>query len=260
MTGSIYMAATGALAYQKRLEVLSNNLANVNTVGFKQDKSCFQTYCPSELSKNNLPKNSYSVVSQAPSFWIQVKTNTDLSSGPLKKTENRYDLGITGSGFFCVQTPQGLQYTRRGDFSINEEGLLATQEGWPVLGDGGEIVIESQADITDLDGHKFIVDEDGNVSVDGKIVDTLRIVDFQDAHRLEKVGDTFFAPSTPNIGETMATDFKISQGFVELSNVNAVKMMTELIEIIRGYESYQKVIRSIDDVNSKVINEVGKPL
>jgi flagellar basal-body rod protein FlgG len=211
------------------------------------------------LSKINAPNSPDAMVSQAPWFWVQVNTHTDLSSGPLKQTGNRFDLAINGNGFFCVQTPQGIQYTRRGDFSVNDRGILVTQEGWSVLGENGEIEIESQADISDTDGHQFIVDQEGNVSVDGKIVDTLRIVDFDDARGLEKVGDTFFKSSAANVGESEATDFNISQGVVELSNVDAVRMMTELIEVLRGYESYQKVIRSIDDVNSRVINEVGKP-
>lgn len=259
MTGSIYMAATGALAYKKRLEVLSNNLANVNTVGFKQEKNCFQAVYLSESMKSTKTNDLDSNASQAPSFWMQLKAQTDFSSGPLKTTGNNFDLAVSGRGFFTVQTPNGVQYTRRGDFTINHQGTLITQEGWPVLGEGGEIAAESKADTSDVDGYKFSVNENGEVSVDGKRVDKLRIVDFSKLSSLEKVGHSFFRPLAPNSTETDAQDFQISQGFVELSNVDAVKMMTELIEVLRGYEAYQKVIRSIDDVNAKVIEEVGRP-
>jgi flagellar basal-body rod protein FlgG len=257
MTGSIYMAANGAIAYQKRLEILSNNLANTNTVGFKQDQTHFQTYYLSNLERPNTPLTDREST-QAPAFWSRLNMFTDHTSGPLKNTGNRLDLAINGRGFFCVQAPQGLQYTRRGDFSIGVNGLLVTHQGWPVLGENGEITIDSQAALTDPDGHEFLVDDSGNVSVDGSIIDKLRIVDFENTDSLEKIGDTSFKPRSPNAVESTAKEFTVSQGVVELSNVNALQMMTELIEVHRGYESYQKIIRSIDEVNSKVINEVGR--
>ena len=258
MSGSIYMAASGALAYEKRMEILSNNIANVNTVGFKQDKTQFQQYYTSALENNNLQTSADTDTSQAADFWFKISTHTDHSTGPLKQTGNRFDLAITGNGFFCAQTPDGIQYNRRGDFGIDANGNLVTQEGWPVLGEGGEIPVESQADFTDIDGHEFLVHDDGTVEVDGNSVGKLRIVEFSDPQLLTKAGGTNFMVSTENVAESPATDYRISQGTVELSNVDAVRMMTELIETLRVYESYQKVIRSIDEVNSKAINEVGK--
>ena len=258
MTGSIYMAANGAIAYQRRLEILSNNLANTNTVGFKQDQTHFQTYYLANLERPNTPVADRGLT-QAPVFWSRLSSYTDHTSGPQKATGNRLDLAINGRGFFCVQTPQGLQYTRRGDFSIGADGLLVNNQGWPVLGENGEISVDSQADVTDPAGHEFLVDDSGNVSVDGSIIGKLRIVDFENTDSLEKIGNTSFKPRSANAVESAAKDFSISQGAVELSNVNALQMMTELIEVHRGYESYQKVIRSVDEVNSKIINEVGKP-
>jgi len=257
MTGSIYMAATGAIAYQRRLEILSNNLANTNTVGFKQDQSHFQTYYLSNFERPNTPLTDRGF-SQAPAFWSRQSTFTDHTSGPLRVTGNRLDLAINGRGFFCVQAPQGIQYTRRGDFSIGADGLLVTHQGWPVLGENGEITIDSQAALTDPDGHEVLVDDGGNVSVDGSIIDKLRIVDFENISGLEKIGNTSFKRRSENVVESKAKDFAISQGALELANVNALQMMTELIEVHRGYESYQKVIRSVDEVNSKIINEVGR--
>ncbi len=260
MTGEIYMAATGALAYERRLEVLSNNLANVNTVGFKQDKSRFQKYFLNELSQNNPYAPAGEKPSQAPAFWFRMNTYTDHSPGPTKGTGNRFDLSIHGKGFFCVQTPRGIQYTRRGDFGISAQGTLVTQEGWPVLGQGGEITIESAMEFSDPQRHEFIVDDQGNVAVDGNTVDKLRIVDFAGSNTLIKVGDTYFRPGGASMTGTEAQDYRISQGTLEHSNVNAVQMMTELIEVHRGFEAYQKIIRSVDEVNSKTINEVGKPV
>jgi flagellar basal-body rod protein FlgG len=252
------MAASGALAYGTRLEILSNNIANVNTVGFKQDKTQFQQYLSSALENSNIQAPANTDTSQATEFWFELSTHTDHSTGPLKQTGNRFDMAITGNGFFCIQTPDGIQYTRRGDFGMDPNGNLVTQEGWPVLGEGGEITVESQADFSDIDGHEILVQDDGTVEVDGNSVGKLRIVEFSDPQLLTKVGNTNFMASTAAAAESPAADYRISQGMVELSNVDAVRMMTELIETLRGYESYQKVIRSIDEVNSKAINEVGK--
>jgi len=258
MTGSIYMAASGALAYKKRLEVLSNNLANVNTAGFKQEKNTFQAYFLSETPNSEIANTSNSAPSQGPLFWTQLKSMTDYSPGPVKETGNYLDVAINGRGFFAVQTPYGVQYTRRGDFTMNQNGILVTQQGYPVMGEGGEIPVDSQAKLTDRKGHKFSVDEKGNVSVDGNHVDRLRIVDFEKPQLLEKVGHSFFKTIGLHVTEAPAENFRIEQGSLELSNVDAVKIMAELIEVVRGYETYQKVIRSIDDVNAKIINEVGK--
>ena len=144
MTGSIYMAASGALTYQKRLEIISNNLANINTVGFKKTTNRFLAFGLPELQKEDNATASPSDRSQASVFWNQLITQTDFSNGVLKESGNNFDLAITGNGFFCVQTPEGIRYTRRGDFTVSPEGLLVTQQGWPVLSEGGEIMVDSQ--------------------------------------------------------------------------------------------------------------------
>ncbi|MBW2409816.1 MAG: flagellar basal-body rod protein FlgF [Deltaproteobacteria bacterium] len=258
MSGSIYMAASGALAYQHRMEILSNNIANTNTVGFKQDKTEFHEYYASALENSNPQTSASTDATQVEDFWFELTTHTDHSSGPLRQTGSRFDLAIKGNGFFCIETPDGIQYTRRGDFGIDVNGNLVTQEGWPVLGEGGEIPVESQADFADMDGREMIVHGDGSVEVDGNIVGKLRIVEFSDPQQLMKAGNTNFIVGPANPPESVASDYRIAQGMIELSNVDAVRMMTELIETLRGFESYQKVISSIDEVNSLAIKEVGE--
>jgi flagellar basal-body rod protein FlgF len=254
MSGSIYMAATGALAYEKRLQMISNNLANVNTVGFKKDLGRFKAFNLS-LADNNKELPVSWQQSQAPEYWMQFSSYTDFSSGDKKKTGNPFDLALTGRGFFCVKTPDGVRYTRRGDFTVNSDEVLVTHEGWPVLGRGGEIRIEL-AKPSDKK-REFSVSEDGFVTVDGSQVDRLRIVDFTNSSGLEKAGHNFYRAVNPRTLEEMDEDFKVSQGFLELSNVDVVRMMTEMIEVLRGYESYQKTMRSIDDMNARLINDVG---
>jgi len=256
MSGEIYMAAVGALAYEKRLQIISNNLANSNTVGYKQDLGQFHIIDLSELPQESAQNFEELSTSQADLFWNQFNIYTDHTSGSLKNTGNDLDLALVGKGFFCVQTPDGIHYTRKGDFTLNADGVLVTHNGWPVMGESGEISVDSNEN--PLQHKKFSVDEEGNITVDGKQVDSLRLVDFPQPYNLTKVGEALFKPADSGPGEVQAEDVRVSQGFIELSNVDAVKMMTEMIEVLRGYESYQKIIRSIDEVNSRAINEIGQ--
>jgi len=256
MSGGIYMAASGALAYEKRLQIISNNLANANTVGYKMDHGKFQSIDPADLPASSTLTGPEMNTSQAQSFWFEFNSYTDFTHGSLKNTANDFDLALIGKGFFCVQKPDGVHYTRKGDFTLNTDGVLVTRNGWPVMGDGGEITVNNKENPHQY--KKFAVDEDGNVSVDGKEIGSLRIVEFSEPYRLRKMGDTLFKPAENSPPAQEAQDFKVSQGFVELSNVDVVKMMTEMIEVLRGYESYQKVIRTADEASARAINEVGK--
>ena len=250
------MAASGALAYEKRLQIISNNLANANTVGYKMDHGQFQAIDPADLPASSTLTGPEMNTSQAQSFWFEFNSYTDFTHGSLKNTANDFDLALIGKGFFCVQKPDGVHYTRKGDFTLNADGVLVTRNGWPVMGDGGEITVNNKENPHQY--KKFAVDEDGNVSMDGKEMGSLRIVEFSEPYRLRKMGDTLFKPAENSPPAQEAQDFKVSQGFVELSNVDVVKMMTEMIEVLRGYESYQKVIRTADEATARVINEVGK--
>ncbi len=256
MSGAIYMAASGGLAYEKRLQIISNNLANANTTGFKMDQGYFRIQDPTDPS-GQTHLNPWEVDStQAREFWMQFNMYTDFSNGGLKHTGSDFDLALVGDGFFCVKTPDGVRYTRNGNFTLNSEGVLVTDRGYPVLGQNGEIVVQSKEDPFKL--KQFAVDYDGSVKVDGQEVGSLRLVDFDQPYRLKKVGDTLFEPEDSSVVETPADKVTVSQGFLEQSNVDAIMMMTEMIEVLRGYESYQKVIRSVDETTAKAINDVGR--
>jgi len=255
MSGDMYIAAAGALACEKRLQIISNNLANANTVGFKMDQGHMKLIDSADLPSQSAADPADLATSRAHLFWNNFSVYTDHSNGALKQTDNDFDLALVGKGFFSVQRPDGVHYTRKGDFTLNSEGVLVTGNGWPVLGEGGEITVRSKEN-----PHKyarFAVDGQGNVSVDGKQVDTLRIVDIAEFNQLSKTGDTLFKPPADGAAEVKVEDVKVSQGFIELSNVDSVKMMTEMIEVLRGYESYQKVIQSVDETYSQAINQIG---
>ena len=255
MNGSIYMSATGALAYEHRLQLISNNLANANSVGFKKDSGRFESFDLETLTMSaTQPVNL--TESQAPDYWTEFTTYTDFSPGKIKKTGNPFDLALSGNGFFCVQTPDGVQYTRRGDFTVNADEVLVTQEGWPVLGEGGEIKLKLSK--PDDDHREFSVSQDGYLTVDGSQVDRLRIIDFTQTYALEKAGHNYYRALKPNALEDLDENLEVTQGFLEMSNVDTVAMMTEMIEVLRGYETYQKMMRSEDEMNSRLINDVGR--
>ncbi|MCD6561915.1 MAG: flagellar basal-body rod protein FlgF [Deltaproteobacteria bacterium] len=261
MSGTIYIAASGAIAQERMLNVVSNNLANINTAGFKEDKTFFRSYLPGSFSsfKGNPQNNEIAIKNGMPPDSrqgnIHVKfegASTNFSPGQLKYTGDPLDFALGGKGFFTIRTNDGIQYTRKGDFTLNQDGVLVTQDGFPVLGEGGEIQINM------TDGEKIIVDLNGNISLDEKQIDSLRIVEFDDPHLLNKVGNTLFATENPKDVGKKANEIDLNQGYIESSNVDSIKAMTEIIEALRGFESYQKILQSIDKINSKTNNEVGK--
>jgi flagellar basal-body rod protein FlgG len=250
MSGEIYMAAAGALAYEKRLEVVANNLANANTAGFKRDEVSFQAYMLSAEGAPQAVSPPFPDVSDAAAFWIEARGRTDFSAGAHQPTGNRFDLALNGEGFFSVQSPEGVLFTRRGSFTLDAEGRLITAEGYPVLGDGGEIRLDRR------DSLDFTVGEEGTVSAKGAALGRLRIAAFR-PQDLVKAGDGYFKPNAEAV-EAPAPAARIAQGFLEMSNVEAVRSMIEMIEILRGYESFQRVMRSADEADSKSIAEVGR--
>ncbi len=244
LTQAMYAASAGAVNNQHRLDVLANNLANINTPGFKEEELIFRV--PHEREGD-----SHTDFLQGPSAPIPIAARTDFSQGLIKHTNNPMDLALEGDGFFSIQTSEGIQYTRNGSFSINKDGVLATKEGLPVLGTGGEIRI---------DGSDVYVDEKGAVLVDGDEVGRLKVVSISRPDLLTKMGSTLFALTDPGDTKDMTEGFKVMQGYIETSNVNSIRVMTEMIDISRCYESYQKVIQFLDDAAKKSIGEVGRLL
>ena len=247
MSGSIYMATSGAEVQRLRLQILSNNLANINTSGYKEDQAVFRL--PDEEMSTGISSDpSSGGVSALMTGVIPMTTHTDFSNGPLQQTGNPLDLALEGEGFFSIQTEQGVRYTRNGAFTINPEGALSTADGDPVMGEGGEITI---------DGSDVRVDGSGNVIVDGRQTDHLRIVKISAPEALHKIGKSLFQLDETNGSEEALAYGGVQQGYLEGSNVNAVKAMTELIEVQRGYESYQKMIQTMGDLDARVIGGVG---
>jgi flagellar basal-body rod protein FlgG len=244
MNSGMYSAVSGNIAAMERMDVIANNLANINTAGFKKDRMIFD----SMLNSAKNPTLSAGSVTDAP-VLSGYSIETDFSAGPQKQTGNPLDLALDGSGFFVVNTPQGKAYTRQGSFHLDGNGKVVTADGYEVQGGGGPITIK---------GGKVEINEKGELSVDGQQVTTLSVVDFPKPYQLQKIGSALFVPSVPETTEQPTTNTNIRQGAIEDSNVQPLQEMVNLMENSRFYERCVKTVQSYDQMANKAANELGK--
>ena len=348
MIRGLYISASSAVAETKRIDVIANNIANVNTTGYKKDVMVTENFPEILISKINgrLDKDLLSrsaskagissetsgelLTASTPTGFFNVETPqgisrsrsiafkvdeegylvtqqgnyilgqngrintggaavtvdatgqvlaagtpvdrlkvsnplntlghlsygirssevmTDFEQGQVYSTGNGFDLALRGKGFFCVETPEGERYTRSGDFTKDAEGYLVTKEGFKVLGEAGYIRI---------DGSSMTVNEKGEVYSDDKLVDQLKLVDFNDYEGLRKEGSGLLRIEEGTGAEPETASVTLQQGFLESSNVNSVKEMVEMLTMMRTYESNQKMIKIHDELIGKAVNEIGK--
>jgi len=225
MISGIYTLIDGALVHQLSFETISNNMANLNTNAFRKDIISFNQ----ALSMNYI-------------------SETDFTPGPVRHTGNDLDVALEGQGFFKVQTPKGVRYTRDGAFSLNAQGVLVTHSGDVVLGENGPITIA---------GGKLTITNDGQVVVDGTQVDKLMLVEFKRPQFLSKEGSSYYFHQGPKSEVLAAAETGVKQSYLEGSNVNPTAEMIKMVEALRSFESAQKAIQSIDEITSKMINDQG---
>lgn len=225
------------LAYTERLNQVTNNLANVDTTGYKRDDITFwEMLFTANDNRERVGK--------------ALKKVTNQVQGSAELTKNQLDFLISGDGFFRLQTPTGVRYSRAGNFTLNNQGQIVNPHGHLVLGDGGPIVINS-------DSNDISVSDDGTIHVDDNVVGRLSIASFPSTALLEKEGTSLFRLKEGGIEEE-ADNYLIKQGFLETSNVNSVSEMASMLEVRRAYEAQQRVIRTFDEIDNKAINSVGK--
>lgn len=281
MIRGMYTGAAGMVVQQQRLDAIANNLANVDTEGYKRDTAIQKAYPELLLRRMNddgvrtfplrHPLNgSFDVAPVVGRLGTGVETNevyTAFSQGSLRETENSFDLALEGQGFFVIETPYGERYTRNGSFQIGPEGMLVTKEGYPVLGEEGYIYLKLNNFRVDQDGRIFqnaafaedperLVQMRENEWEDPVLVDRLQLVDVREPRYLQKQGSSMWR-TTEYSGEAtvIANDRpKVHQGFLETSNVNVVTEMVQMIEVNRAYEANQKVIQSEDEATDRLIN------
>lgn len=248
MSDGVYRAATGALIQQYRMDILANNLANVHTAGFKEERTHFKLINADPVDPLDTDAVARSSLEPVLLGYPSMDYYVNFSQGPLQQTGNPLDMAIEGDGFFNIQTPDGVQYTRKGNFQISEDGALVTADGYPVLGQNSSI---------QLDSGNVTIDSEGRLYQDGSSVDQLRITRFADMRQLQKVGESRFRSMDGETSAIPSENASIAQGSVEMGNVNAVRGMVEMIEALRIFEAYQKVLKTIDEVNSQAVNDVG---
>lgn len=245
MISGLYTAASGFIARMEAMDATTNNLANANTTGYKADKPSFESY----LASSQQTSGGMPLLREAQNTGAKLAgTAIDMRSGGLQQTGNPLDVALEGEGFLAVQAPEGVRYTRNGSFSLDKDNRLVTRQGYPVLGQGGPIVIS---------GAKVEITPSGTIAVDGSPLGALQVVEFSDAKGLVKEGENLFmAPD--GAATAPATKTTVKQGYIETSNVNVVKEMIDLVEGGRATETYQKVIQAINDVVGKAVTEVGR--
>jgi len=276
-----YTGASGMRAQQWRLDAVANNLANVDTDGYKRDVASFKAFPELLIRRQNddgVYMHPFGSADAAPiigKMGTGVELNelfTNFDQGALKETQSDFDIALDGNGFFTVATPWGERYTRNGSFQLGKEGYLETKEGYPVLGENGPIRVKANNFQIDKDGGVWInaeyaddpsimVSRENNTWEQIVLLDTLKLVEFDLDRYLEKQGSSLYRESETS-GPAMIMEEgmrpKVIQGFVEASNVDPVVEMVQMIEVNRAYEANQKVIQTEEAALGVLINQVAK--
>lgn len=256
MIRSLYTGWTGMYTEQKRLDVISNNLANVSTVGYKKEGVTSQSF--EDLMTIKIRDESEGWKQReigTMSLGVKIgEVYTDYSSSSLRETGNDFDLAIDGEGFFAVNVTDGAgvtheRVTRAGVFHMTYDGYIVDADGNHLQSESGDLQVP-------VDAGEIKIDATGTVYADGEEIDRVLLRDFENYDYLKKYADTYYEP-VDGATEREATGL-IRQGFTEQSNVNVVREMVDMIAITRAYEAGQKVIKSVDGVLELAASSLGR--
>lgn len=255
----LYTAGSGMMLQMAKQDIISNNIANVNSAGYKKSVAVSQAFpnmLMARMGENE--KTAYATYTPLPMKTIGgLGTGavlggvyTDFAIGNFKNTEITTDFAIGNEeGFFVVETPQGEAFTRDGEFKLTSEFILTDKNGYPVL--------DIYDDYIYLDSDDISVDSNGIITMDGDELTQFKIVSFADKDELDKIGSNLLRTDV-NYNELENPD--IVQGFIEESNVNVVQEMVTLISVVRNYEALQKVVQSEDEMTQIAIDKVGSTM
>lgn len=226
----------------QKQDQIANNLANVNTTGYKGSGLFVKTY---QKYLANDQKQPFAVNEmKADEVYV------DYSEGPMRSTKLPFDLFIKGSGFFTVMTDNGVQYTRNGNFSLSPEGFLVTSDGSKVMGTEGYIRVENDIPVT--------ISDTGEVIQGSESKGELRITDFKKPYKMSRDGESRFRPIFPDSIEIESPGYAIRQGYLEGSNVDIIKNMVQMISAYRNFEADQKALTAQDETLDKAVNQVAR--
>lgn len=258
MVKGLYTAYTGLRNEQRRLDVISNNIANSNTTGYKKMGVTSQTF-DRELALRVDDDSDVYLKKAIGDVSLGVKigeTYTDFTQGGFRNTGNPYDIALAGDGFFTISMTdkagvEHIRYTRDGSFTVTREGYLVTKDGDFVLGTNNQRIQIPGADTAEVS-----IDSLGNIYANEVFAGQLQIVDFQNHDALLMYGENMF-DALPEAGMIAGTALT-RQGYLETSNVNIINEMVSMITITRAYETNQKMVQTVDSTLEKAVNEVGK--
>lgn len=264
----VYTALSGAMAQSLQMDTIANNIANVNTPGFKRDTQVFNEYLTAnEKEQTGMPvpripasiESFYDLQGGDQSFVDAKGTFTDHSQGSLKHSGNPLDMAIDGDGFFEIATPDGIKLTRAGNFTMDGNGRLVTKEGHFVLSSGGDGANPDARAITLNGSEMMTVNDRGDIFQGTELVGRVSVVTVANKDSLQKIGNSLYGFKAGHSPEVINKEnASIRSGFVETSNVNVVQEMTDMIKTQRIFESTQKAISAYDSMNDKLVNVVGK--
>ena len=257
MVKGLYTAYTGMINEQNRMDIMTNNLANASTVGYKKEGSTSQSFddvLTVKIKDQSVGmRNVQRLGVKNPGVKIG-ENYTDYSQGSFRITGNTYDLALSGEGFFAIEFTNkagetDTKYTRAGQFTLNKDGYLVTEEGDYVLDtQNRRIRLNTLIDSS--------ITDDGTIYQNGQAVAKIQVTDFEDYDYLEKYGETYYQPIQG--AKTIAAKAQVKSGYLEMANVQIVSEMVNLISITRAYESNQKVVQTIDDTLDVAVNQIGR--
>lgn len=247
MLRGLYTAASAMATQRSKMDVVTNNIVNAQTTGFKKDTVISASFDNVMLQEMDAAKVLNARREVGPySFGTYVdRVHTGFTQGTPQTTGKQTDLTIYGEGFFVIETDAGERYTRAGNFEVDAAGFLVTDAGDYVLGENGRIQVGSG---------EFSVSSQGTITVNDTTAGTLRIVTFADLNGLQKQGGNLYAGA----GAIQATDFKLAQGQLESSNVEIADELVKMLTTYRAYEASQKVLTMTDDTLGLAVNDIGR--
>ncbi|OPJ63257.1 flagellar hook-basal body complex protein [Clostridium oryzae] len=258
MIRGLYTAVSGLITQEAKQDVITNNMANANTNGYKSDDLKIKNFGDVYIENRDRIAGNRNVTSRLGKLSYGSKideTYTDFTQGDLVNTDEDTDFALSGSGFFTVQgTVNGKAanyYTRDGHFHVSNDGYLVNDSGYRVL---GRNAATNALEPIKVDNSKMTVDANNNIYLDGRLAYNFGIVDFNNYNALQKQGDNLYSGNNP----IAAQQTTVKQKSLEKSNVNIINSMVDMMSVMRNFESDQKVVQTMDETLGKAVNDVGK--
>jgi flagellar basal-body rod protein FlgF len=252
MENALLVGLSRQMALSHELDVVANNIANIDTTGFKADKAAFSEYLMPGAANQQFPGSDRRI-----SFVQDRATWIDFGPGAIEHTGDPLNVALDGKGYLVVQTPRGQRYTRNGALSTNATGQLVTSEGYPVVGDGGPITFQTGDHDISISQNGIVTVREGASTADSQR-GKLQIASFDQPQRLQKDGgSTFLAPAGVNAGPP-PPNTRVIQGALEKSNVNAVAEMARMIQITRSYSDIAAILQQQGDQRRNALQQLSQ--